>query len=707
MPFGLTPESAIKILRSFGDRAIKVFARGGRLITAPGEDSLAVQAHRALQGRLTELSSELSAASERGLPAAQLARIRSQIDEITPLLKQPQFEASTQLFPHEQAGRAAFEGVLPISTPLAEVGVARRALISVGENLNQLGPAGSELRSRLLAVRDESEGMAGRFISAMRKNLKGFTPIEREELVNALDLGQTPTSAKVVRAVSEERARLNEIYDTAARALPDEVPAFRDNYFPHLHDPDLFNSAEARNKAITQMMRSGRFGDDPAIARTKAEKYLSDALKFRKGRRYGNLERERLFDVDGWERNPEKALSTYYVRAIRRIKEAEHLGAKDEIADSLIGNIQDAGGDAAFARRNFDRFVGRNVVDSSIRRALNFITGAEVVSKLGLAQIVNAPQGFVNTAIQTNISTATKALRQSFTTAGRDFAERSGALLSNSLQEIAELGATSSGRIPDKFLRLSGFAWTEAQNRMVAALGGKMRAEWALDVLKDPKTSDALRRRAALVFEDLGLDATSALARGRLTQEELLQAGLRMSNLTQFRSDVLELPEFFKSDWGRLLTQFKSFAYNHARFITKSVARDVDAIRRGDLNALPSLMVKLGVPVAAGEITADLRSMLTGRERAEGAQRLVENYATVGGLGIFSDIVRAASFGERGVLGFLAGPAVGDAARIAGSLGQGNPAAEVARLTPFIGGPLSRQIRERAKAEKPKPSTAT
>jgi len=353
------------------------------------------------------------------------------------------------------------------------------------------------------------------------------------------------------------------------------------------------------------------------------------------------------------------------------------------------------------------------MLDDSLNQFLRKVNGFEVVTKLGFAQIANAPQGLVNTAFNSNIKTALKAFKQSFTKEGKEFARRSGAVLNSTLDEFARIGA--EGGVKDsmatKFLRTTGFTALETQNRILAALGGKMRAEWAFDIVQKGGKNKRLIDKARRVLDDLNVtpdELDAALKRGALSQDELLQSGLSFSNTTQFRSDVLSLPEFFRSGWGKTFSQFKSFAFNHSRFLKNVVKDDIKDAARGDIKALANLLSKIGFAAAIGEVPRDLRMLLKGQsvsEREVSLNRLVENFGTIGGLGIFGDIHNSLQFGQSGVFGFVTGPAVSDAVRasvnILGPLANGDiKKAAVGLLTeplrtiPGFGTAISKKVKE-------------
>lgn len=580
--------------------------------------------------------------------------------------------------PLKQATSKVLEKFLKNDSP-GKVGIFKRASSSVGTQLKKMGAHGKELFHRMNVVGLESELAAGKLITDMEINLGKLTDSEAANLVKVLDdVDTVPISKKIAEIAAIERQRLNAVIKQAQEHLGKTQKIFsRDNYFPHIFTKEALEEmgkASFKNKSIEKMMKSGRY-KSIAEAETALEKIKFDLV----GRKFGNLEYTRVDELGDWIKNPKEALSQYYMRATRRIAEAKHLGQKDDIARSLIGKIEESGFDSSFATRNLEKFVGNNNVDIGASSFLQKVRNFETVTKLGLAQITNAPQGLINTALNTNVRTSLKAFVKSFTKEGKEFASRSGATLSSTLDEIARLGVGGGGKesIASKFLQHTGFAWTESKNRVIASLGGKMRAEWAMDVingvtmkqLKAGKTAvkeTATFRKAKRVLDELGINANEAIGRGSLTADELLEAGLRFSNVTQFRSGVLDLPEFFSSEWGKTLFQFKSFAFNHTKFLKKVVTDDFKSVVDGDLSVLPKLLSTLGLGVIVGEVPRDLRMILKGQnpsEREVTLNRVIENLGSIGGLGIASDLWSSLQFGKSGVYGFVFGPAASDAVR--------------------------------------------
>ncbi len=615
--------------------------------------------------------------------------------------------------PLKEKGISSMNKFLQKSGPKKTVSFFERAARSVGSRLKTLGKPGIELFERMKLTRDKSEIMAGKLINDMENNIKGMSAMELEDFVKILD-GQpvTKPSDRVVRAAEAERGRLNAVYGLADDATGgSELPVLRENYFPHIFALDDLAKGEFKKKAIKDMVDSGNFPN--VVEATRAYEGFGAELK---GRKYGNLETSRLSGAEGWIKDPKEALSVYYTRSSRRIQEAKYLGVDDDIVKALVDDIDKLGADANFAQRSIENFTGKNMLDDSLNKFLAKVNGFEVITKLGFAQIANAPQGIINTAFNSNIKTALQAFGKSFTKEGREFAKRTGSILNNTLNEFARIGAEGGVKesMTTKFLRNTGFTALETQNRIVASLGGKLRAEWAFDVMKNATKETNLTKKAKEVLNELGMTdeaLKAAFQRGALAEDELLQAGLNFSNKTQFRSDVLSLPEFFRSGWGKTLFQFKSFAFNHARFLKDVSKTAIKRAARGDVGALANFLANIGFASAIGEIPRDLRLWLKGKsvsEREAGLERMADNFGAVGGLGIFSDLHNSLSFGQSGVFGFVTGPAVSDAVRtstsILGPLSKGDISGaakstltEGVRNIPGFGPSLSKKLKKELK----------
>lgn len=629
---------------------------------------------------------------------------------------------------------------------------------SVGHQLKKQGSAGKRMFDTMTAVQNNSELAAGKLISDMKNNLSRFDvkaevkaakkllrektgkklslkqaadvkestiariQKEAENFVKVMDEGGSAMNKHVADMVTAERTRLKAIGKMGQDVLGEASVGMRDNYFPHIFTREALEQMGkpgSMEKIIDEMMKKTKGRGKNKVPRYKSR--AAATLDFQKisrgnhGRKFGNLETSRVEEIGGWMKDPHQALSEYYRRAARRIEEARLFGPKDGKIEDMIAKAEAGGFDSGFMKKNFEQFVGRGPEPIKFLQAVrNF----EVITKLGLAQVTNAPQGFINTLFNSNMKIATKAFKQSFTKEGREWAARTGATLSNTLDEISRLGVGGSGQdgLAGKFLKSIGFAATESQNRIIAALGGRMKADWAMDILNKhlptsgtSKFSATRVKRAEEVLKELGIKDVELVARrGSLTPDEQLMAGLRFSDDSQFRSGVLELPQFFSSETGKTFVQFKSFAFNHAKFIKKVTKNDFNSLVGGDFTVLPNFLAKLGAGVLAGEFVQDLKMGLKAQNPAEREVtlgRIIENLGSVGGLGIASDLWSSVEFGKSGIYGFLGGPAVSDAATLLQNtitpLLKGDVAkaaqgliTEPVRQIPAFGRPLSKKIKE-------------
>lgn len=146
-----------------------------------------------------------------------------------------------------------------------------------------------------------------------------------------------------------------------------------------------------------------------------------------------------------------------------------------------------------------------------------------------------------------------------------------------------------------------------------------------------------------------------------------------MSDLTQFRAEAFDLPlAWRRNPFVGILVQFKSFAYQHARFIKRAVLAE---LIRG--NPRPFIFFFGIAPWAIGEVVADLKSAVYNRDRPWGLERYLENLASIGAIGIAYDLFMSAR--RRKALEAIAGPAVTDVARVIEAVAGGKPQ-ELARV---------------------------
>ena len=304
----------------------------------------------------------------------------------------------------------------------------------------------------------------------------------------------------------------------------------------------------------------------------------------------------------------------------------------------------------------------------------------ETVTKLGLSAVSQGSQGLTG-VVRTQFKDSFKNTIASFKDPDAQmFALESGAILSNVVRDAAStlFGGGSAGT--QKFLNLVGFTKMDVNARVFGAMQGaafaehqsdkmfKLFTEFSKSGVKSPEVAKIEQKLLSI-----GIDPRDIIAQGgRLTTDQKLLAANSVAFDVNFWGDSLSLPAFFKTPHGRVITQFKSFAYQQTRFIRKSVIEPW--VKYGDSG--PALRFALLIPLG-GEAIADIKSILRNKPRTDDqAVRLLENIAQAGGFGLVADAYLQATRGMSSLASFAVGPAYTDVLSGVNALAEateGNP----------------------------------
>jgi hypothetical protein len=597
-------------------------------------------------------------------------------------------------------------------------------LIVVERAIMAQGPTGRRFAELLKTARSRAERRAGQAVEAVMRPLRQLPKAQRIELTAALNEGQRLTSSGLRDVYRSANSARREIARESVQGgllvklrSGAEVPfAPRRHYFPHLV-PSITAAGEVIDDAIANAVRMGHFGSltEARAAWTeyvglvqrgrRADRLAAWLVKHGQARNLSDahfklqryvarnarqrsrfLERAREIDLPFWDPDPLRVLPEYYLEAFRRLEQVKAFGPQNELAKDLIHQISLEGGDASFVRLAFERIMKPPVGELAFGKVPPNVQQAfktfNIITKMGLSAILNAPQGLLNSFVKAGVVPTIKGLKDAATAGGQNFALRSGTILETVTREMGrEAGGAS--RAAQSFLKRVGFNATERFNRTLSANTARHYLPQLLGRLKQ-NARDQLARRE---FTRLGLNADEVLKRGHFTEAEVLEASNRFTNLTQFRSGVQDLPYFASSPEGRLMFQFKSFVTGFTRFITDSLLLEA---RRGNLRPLTRFLVAGGL---TGEAVRDVVDSLRANPRPENLlTRYLENLGTVGGIGIFSELWQAAMVGQGGgILSLIAGPTLDELADLlANSLqaASGRPAPLMRQLTrevPLVG----------------------
>jgi hypothetical protein len=399
-------------------------------------------------------------------------------------------------------------------------------------------------------------------------------------------------------------------------------------------------------------------------------------------------------------------------------------GGDLDTALSIISHVQGATSYGA-GRRNLSRRV----------RDFNIVTklGVMVAENMGQISFTATKMGIRNTlkAVKDIVNPATReATLESVT--------RWGVLVEDAVKVLeAESGRNFTGR----FLTGIGFRWSEKYLRATAAVAGKYHVEELLTKLAKGPGSTALTRmswrKTVRQLDKYGIKKQTLIKEGTSdltvngqrivdsvvregTDDAMLKAvhelaGFEGARATQFLADVMDNPVSWQSPEGKMLTQFKNFVTNSTKFAMRDI---LDEIAHGNPGPAVRMLI---TGIAIGEITQDLKDVVTGRDPLKRGQegyvrgvisemfglkslpdndqelfrvlgqkistndlasRSLENILAVGQMGMFWSMMQSAvSGGTLRVMQFAAGPTI-------------DTALDVARgVTEVVGGDPDRLLR--------------
>lgn len=480
-----------------------------------------------------------------------------------------------------EAGANVVDAFLPTTRGLKPQTLSpARKLITSGETvLNKSGQGGQELTSLMEKQRVEGDLLGGQWKGRFQELIHGLSKEEKLNLTDVLEGKANPLSDSVNSVAVKTRSLLDEIQGKAKDTGLDV--GYRENYFPRNYNWDEMKKASNQEKILQHMVDTGQ-----ASTKAEAEKFLNDFVSKNRERKAGNLEYERMFDIPGYEKDPEKALMMYADSASRRISEVATFGKKDEVASALINKIADEGGDYKQAQKIFD-YVYKGEDKNAFA---NFLLSYNTFSKLSLSFFSNVTQS-VNTAAKGGLLNTLKGAGQALAQGikavkGKNYDDI--ALLSNALDEA--MGNQETG-VLNNFTKsvMYMFQKVENFNRRTAAYAGKYRAEELAGLLsKDPQNAFAIRQ-----LDSLGIKVDDVI-NGKLTEKQLLTAANKMAKITQFKMNALSMPQAWRTPLGKVLTQFKGFSFMQTKFIRDEIIKEA-----GQGNFAPLVRFLMLAPVAS------------------------------------------------------------------------------------------------------------
>lgn len=464
--------------------------------------------------------------------------------------------------------------------------------------------------------------------------------------------GELGVPERAREAVESWRKISNDIADKAIQykleiKLPSGIKVpfkKKTDYYPYFVKDEklkeLFKDQENYRNFLFKMAEKNK------ITPAEANKIMMDFVNTR-GSINGNLERARLADFpeEFYERDPRKILPDYISSAYRRIYEAKEFGADDGKLLKIMDEAIKKGEDFEEIKDLANRALGREKFSKTLKDISKFATTYNNITKLSLAAVTNLGD-IVKPFVRSGFRSTLGGIKDAFTKQGKEFAGKAGvvdAVLKNFAKE-QNLG--------DKFFRVTGFQATESKLRQISANAGKRYVEILYKRLLKNNDNPFVRRR----LEQFGLDADKLIKNG-LRQNDKIEAAYQAVADSQPVSK-LDAPYYWRSPGGRVLTQYKQFAYKQAEFLNKFV---IGEAKKGNIKPLLTFLI---VGASVGEVVGDLKAWVRGgRQRPDDLpRRIMDNLMTIGGIGLIGDFLSNLQYGTMGggVLKFVAGPTIGD-----------------------------------------------
>ena len=459
-------------------------------------------------------------------------------------------------------------------------------------------------------------------------------------------------------------------------------------YFPHATKQITPNMREKMVQRLSRTLRK----KSPRLTQTgsehQARQILSNMEKNQGNelRKLGNIDsnrlipgttRQKLVDLgeDFIDDDPFAVMDQLYAHMAHRFSFGRRFGVDGRIIDGIGEVAKKEGAPAARVDTLMQLFSGRSFGDQSQRKIARLMVNTQIISKLGLAQIPNLSQNINNVTVFgtknflqgiKDINTNSESRRLAYESLGLiDGAHKSmSRVILEELQTVEGMAASGPlDSVARAFMTANGFSLIEGMNRTISAATG-------IATFRDIATRHAqgrlVGRGAAIAreqFASLGLNLDEAVRAGfwrnnKTLQDEMIkQAGFNAARTTQFIQDFTRVPVYWRHPLGKVVFQFKTFAFNQGKFVRDNVFREAS---RGNMKPLATFMTLY--PVAGELVNSALNNFRDNPKEYNGLERYVRDLAAVGGFGLMYSMVQSLSY--RQIDEQLLGPTYGDASTL-------------------------------------------
>lgn len=390
------------------------------------------------------------------------------------------------------------------------------------------------------------------------------------------------------------------------------------------------------------------------------------------------------------ETDPFKALDTLYSQLSYRVAFGKQFGLDGRMADALAEVAVQGGAPAGRVRTLVDAVAkGERYGTASHQRIARIAVNMQIMSKLGLAVIPNLTQP-VNAIAAFDIQNFAKGVGKMLKP---DSPERLLVLRAHGaidagmqstgkaiLEDVQAVSGIYQGAPLDNaaraFMGITGFSLSESFNRTLSGVVGLELVQSTMAKHAAGKLVGRAAAKARRQFQGLGLDLDEVVRKGwyrdnPVAQQQMLErVAYEAGRTTQFIQDITRTPLYWHTPFGRVMFQFKTFAFNQGKFVRDNVLKEAV---EGNLQPLATLLT---VYPAAGHLVNQAVDLFREHpKRYNGLEAYVRDLAAVGGFGMMYSIVNSLSY--RQGLDQLVGPTVSDVGRTLEALVTDDPLGEL------------------------------
>jgi hypothetical protein len=556
-------------------------------------------------------------------------------------------------------------------TPSATtVQTAWRWIFSSGEAaLQKMGRSGTALAQLLELAGRRGMAQGAPAFYRLDKMLAKFDRGMMDEFVNVVEGADLTENLQIGEAVAEWRAEAQRIAEAANEVgLRTWSPATktwtafqpRDFYYPrHYTEASLNELSESMRKDVLGKVMKANLD---IVTEEQARQWLlrSQWLDRAPELLNANLQRARLTDLPGYDRNARRVLLNYVMQAWNRIEAARMLGPGHELGDQLVTMIGMRHGRSAekLALNILDTSVGyRPWEGQSTYRKMRAWASMSALSPTSAGKHMSSQ--FSTTIADAGVRrTVAAAFQLATNPEAMQIAKDLGPLTRDIIPEIME---QETSRLSHRWTSAIGLRFMMQQNRLISGLARLKQIE-QLAANYAAKPTPKLTRELGRI----GLNPEEIIASGgKLSDLDKRVAALYAINRGELMSRALDLPAIRNTTVGQFIWFLRASAFQQTRAVKNVAIKPFSEwVASNGARGTPAPLMRyltasglLGTPT--GLAILKLRQIFRGsrpEEEKPGLVKIIMAQATAGQFGIIDELCRAIAGGpdtmEEFVLGY-------------------------------------------------------